>query len=307
MFFKIRARDSMTIVSALGLALVIAVGQPLAGQAIRVTDDVGHTIALPSPPRRLISLAPSITEILFALGLGDRLIGVTRYCDFPPAALKIEKIGGFLDPDIERIKAGGPDLVIAFRGNPLSALRKLEEIGVPLFTLDIKNELASVPRLIDMIGAVTGRTAEAGQLNQELAAKLEAVKAALAAVQIRPRIFLSLEGQGLWTAGKGSYFNDLLIKAKAVSVTGAINKSWFEYGREALIRDDPDAIVILAKSEDDFRRAAAWFSAQAGLRDLKAVRAGRILFLDQNAASRFGPRLFDAAAGLARLLHPERF
>ena len=153
-----------------GLALLPALSR---AQAIRVTDDVGKTLALPAPPKRIISLAPNITEVLFALGLGERIIGVTRYCDFPPEALKKEKIGGFLDPDIERIKALAPDVVVAFRGNPLSALGKLEEIGVPLFILDIKNELASVPHLIERIGAATGRTSQAARLNADLARKLD--------------------------------------------------------------------------------------------------------------------------------------
>jgi iron complex transport system substrate-binding protein len=280
---------------------------PSRAQAIRVADDLGKTLVLAGPPKRIISLAPNITEILFALGLGDRIIGVTRYCDYPPAALAKTKIGGFLDPDVERIKALGPDVVIAFRGNPLSVLRKLEEIGVPLFTLDIKNDLSSVPHLIDRIGAATGRADEAARLNAGLARKLDRVTAALAPVRDAPRVFLGLEGMGLWTFGRDSYFNDLLAKAKAVSITSAIGQRWFEYGREALIRDDPDAFVVLAGSEAGFRRAADWFRAQAGLRDLRAVRTGRILFLDQNAASRFGPRLYDALDALARLLHPDRF
>ena len=260
------------------------------------------------PPQRIISLAPNITEILFALGLGDRIVGVTRYCDFPAEARTKEKIGGFLDPDIERIKVPAPpDLVVAFRGNPLSVLSKLEEIGVPLFILDIKNELASVPHMIERIGAATGRAAEAARLNAGLALKLDRITAALASARETPRVFLSLEGLGLWTFGRDSYFNDLLDRAGAVSVTAAVDKRWFEYGREALIRDDPDAFIVLAASEADFRRAVDWFRAQAGLRNLKAVRSGRFLFLDQNAASRFGPRLYESLAALARLLHPERF
>jgi iron complex transport system substrate-binding protein len=276
-------------------------------QAIRVADDVGKTLVLAGPPKRIISLAPNITEILFALGLGDRVVGVTRYCDYPPEARSKTKIGGFLDPDVERIKALAPDVVVAFRGNPLSVLHKLEEIGVPLFTLDIRNELASVPHLIERIGEATGRTAEAARLNAVLAGKLGRITAALAPVREAPRVFLSLEGLGLWTFGRDSYFNDLLAKAGAVSVTAAVSQRWFEYGREALIRDDPDAFIVLAGSEASFRRAADWFKSQAGLRDLKAIRTGRILFLDQNAASRFGPRLFDALAALARLLHPDLF
>ena len=300
------AGESIQLCLILLIFLMLAPAVGLA-QGIRVTDDVGKVFALDGPPKRIISLAPNITEILFALGLGDRIVGVTRYCDYPAEARMKEKIGGFLDPDVERIKALGPDIVIAFRGNPLSVLRKLEEIGVPLFTLDIKNDLSSVPHLIDRIGAATGRADEAARLNAGLARKLDRVTAALAPVRDAPRVFLGLEGMGLWTFGRDSYFNDLLAKAGAVSVTAAVSQRWFEYGREALIRDDPDAFVILAGSESNFRRAADWFRAQAGLRNLRAVRTGRILFLDQNAASRFGPRLYDALDALARLLHPDRF
>jgi iron complex transport system substrate-binding protein len=276
-------------------------------QPIRVRDDLGKVLALPGPPRRIISLAPNITEILFALGAGDRVVGVTRYCDFPPEAAKREKIGGFLDPDVERIKGLRPDVVVAFRGNPLDVLGKLEAIGVPLFVLDIRNALDDVPRLVERIGAAVGRPAEAARLNAGLELRKTRVTAALAAVRGTPRVFLSLEGLGLWSFGQGSYFNDLLGRARAVSVTAGIDKRWFEYGRESLIRDDPDAFVVLASSKAGFRRAVDWFKSQAGLKDMRAVRSGRILFLDQNAASRFGPRLYDALEALARLLHPECF
>jgi iron complex transport system substrate-binding protein len=144
-------------------------------------------------------------------------------------------------------------------------------------------------------------------LRASLRAKEAAVASALAGVRGTPRVFLSLQGSGLWTFGKPSYFNDLLRRAKASSITGSIDKAWFEYGREALLRDDPDVIIILAQSEDDFRSAVRWYKAQSGLGRLRALREGRILFLDQNAASRFGPRLYDALAELARILHPEAF
>jgi iron complex transport system substrate-binding protein len=296
------SRTILAISFLIGLAPVVS-----SAQSIRVRDDLGKVLALPGPPRRIISLAPNITEILFALGAGDRVVGVTRYCDYPPEAAGKEKIGGFLDPDVERIKGLRPDVVVAFRGNPLDVLGKLEAIGVPLFVLDIRNALDDVPRLVERIGAAVGRPAEAARLNARLELRKTRVTNVLAAVRGTPRVFLSLEGLGLWSFGQGSYFNDLLSRARAVSVTAGVDKRWFEYGRESLIRDDPDAFVVLASSEAGFRRAVDWFKSQAGLKDLRAVRSGRILFLDQNAASRFGPRLYDALEALARLLHPECF
>ena len=299
-------RKKLNLIS-LALALVALIPAAAEAQAIRVTDDIGKTFTFDAPPRRIISLAPNITEILFALGLDDRIIGVTRYCDFPAAAAAKMKIGGLLDPNIEKIQSLSPDLVIAFRGNPLSALRKLEELRLPVFTLDIGAGLAAVAPTITKIGAVTGKVPQADRLLAGLAAKLGEIDAALAPVRSYPRIFLSLQGLGLWTFGRDSYFTDLLARAKAVSVTGAIPKSWLEYGRESLIQDDPDAIIILAPSEADFRNAVDWYRTRGALNNLRAVRENRFLFLDQNAASRFGPRLYDTLADLARLLHPELF
>lgn len=294
------------ISAAMGIAL-FALAPGAQGQAIKITDDIGVVFALPAPPARIISLAPNVTEILFALGLGDRIAAVTRYCDYPEAAKAKPRIGGLLDLDFERIKALHPDLVIAFRGNPLNALSRLRDLGTPLFTLDIAGGLDSVPGLIRKIGAVTGRKVQAEALTASLRAKEAAVASALAGVGGTPRVFLSLQGSGLWTFGKPSYFNDLLRRAKADSVTGAVDKAWFEYGREALLRDDPDAIIILAQSEKEFQAAVRWYRAQSGLASLRALREGRILFLDQNSASRFGPRLYDTLADLARILHPEAF
>jgi len=295
------------VIAVLGAGLLALAAKPGGSQQIRVTDDVGVVFSLPAPPARIISLAPNVTEILYALGLGGWIAAVTRYCDYPEEAKAKPRIGGLLDLDFERIKAFSPDLVIAFRGNPLNALARLRERGAPLFTLDIAGGLDAVPGLIAKIGAVTGRTAQAEALVAGLRSKEKALAAALAGVRTAPRIFLSLQGSGLWTFGKPSYFNDLLRRAKAASITAAVGKTWFEYGREALIRDDPDAIVILARSPEEFGRAVRWYRGQSGLTRLRALREGKLLYLDQNAASRFGPRLYDALADLARLLHPEAF
>jgi iron complex transport system substrate-binding protein len=270
-------------------------------------DDVGNIFTLKSPPRRIISLAPNITEILFGLGLGGQVVGVTRYCDYPAEALKREKIGGMLDPDIERISVLDPDLIIAFRGNPLSALKKLQDLRLPVFILDIGTDLESVYPLIAKIGLVTFKEPAARTIINALKKKYDLVVTALQGVGQKPRVFLNIHGLGLSTCGRESYLNDLLAKAKAVSITGHIPQNWLEYSREQFLRDDPDVIVILTKSEPDFELAKRWLKSQPGFSDLRAVKSNRIFLMDENPASRFGPRLFDALAELARLLHPQQF
>jgi len=290
------------------LSLILAfIPTLVSAQNKSIQDDVGNVFNLTAAPQRLISLAPNITEILFCLGLGEKIIGVTRYCDYPIAALQKEKIGGLLDPDIEKIKALNPDLIIAFRGNPLNTLKKLQVLHLPVFILDIGNDLESVLKIIEKIGRITHSDREAAALLKTLSDKYQKVEEALAGVIDKPRVFLNLHSLGLWTCGKESYLNDLFLKAKSLNIAGRIAKKWLEYKKEQLIKDNPDVIIILAKTEDDFVAAQNLFRRQSGLREIRAVKTGRIYFLDENITSRFGPRLYDALAELARLLHPERF
>lgn len=258
-------------------------------------------------PKRIISLAPNITEILFALGAANEVAGVTRYCDYPAEAAAKTKIGGFLDPDIERIREAAPDLIVAFRGNPLERIERLDALGLRVFVLDIGRRLDDIPPLVEAIGAAVGRPEEAAALRRRLEEKAGRVSAALAGLTVRPRVFLKLQGEGLWTCGRESYFTDLITKAGGASITAGIEKNWLEYGTENLLGAPPDVIVVLARSDGDFTRTRAWLCSRPGLRELAAVRSNRILKLEENAASRFGPRLFDSLEELARLLHPERF
>jgi iron complex transport system substrate-binding protein len=275
------------------------------GQTVK--DDVGNVFPLNAAPRRIVSLAPNITEILFALGLGDRIVGVTRYCDFPPEARTRDKVGGFIDPDVEKIRSLNPDLVIAYRGNPLSAIERLQAFKIAVFVLDIGAQLEAVPATIEKIGRVTQKDAEARALVASLDRAYAAVLRALQPADSRPSVFLSFHGQGLMTCGREGYFNDLIERAKGTNIAGRAGRAWFEYGREQLIRDDPDVIIILAPSEDDFGAARDWFRDQPEFASVRAIRNDRIRRLDENAASRFGPRLYDAFAEMARIIHPERF
>jgi len=283
-------------------------GQDQVGRANRVVcDDAGTIFAPTETPRRIVSLAPNITEILFALGLGDRVVGVTRYCDYPPAALEREKVGGLLDPNLEKIRALRPDLVIAFRGNPWSSIDRLRGLGLSVFVLDIGKTIETVPRIIALIGRVTLREETAGALVRSLEAKARTLAGLLAKANGTPKIFIQLQGLGLSTCGGESYLNDLLERAGGANIAGRLKRDWLEYSRERLLQDDPEVIIVLARTEADFAKARSWFESQGGLKEIRAVRAGRVVRLDENAASRFGPRLYDALFDLARLVHPELF
>lgn len=291
-------------------ALLVSLSVPAAGRVAAqiVKDDTGRNFVVPSPPpERIVSLAPNVTELLFALGLGDRIAGVTRFCDIPPEALAKPKIGGLIDPSFETIQSLRPDIVFAFRGNPLRAIERLRGLGFPVFVLDIGRTIDAVFPMVAKVGAATGRETEAAALNARLRAGYRKVETALASVRTTPGVFLILHGQGLWTCGRDAFLDDLITRAGGRNVAAARARSWTFYQREQLLSDDPDVILVLAKTVADFRRAEAWLAGESRLGGLKAVRTRRVYHLDENAASRFGPRLIDVLAQAAALLHPEAF
>lgn len=276
-------------------------------QQAAVIDDFGTPFALTAAPQRIVSLAPNITEILFALGLGDRVVGVTRYCDYPPEALQKEKIGGMVDPNLEMIQSLRPDLVIAFRGNPLGVLNKLRSLHFPVFVLNLGSTIDGLFQTIGKVGRVTGAEKAARAVTAGLEEKRRAILLALRDVSRKPKVFLSVYGQGLWTSGQDSYLNDLLVQAGGMNIARQIDRRWLQLNREQFVHEDPDIIIIMARDRDSFARAAAAFRADPRFKDVRAVRYNDIHWLDENMAGRFGPRLIDALAATARLLHPEKF
>lgn len=272
-----------------------------------LTDDLGNPFLLISHPQRIVSLAPNITEILFSLGIGDRVVGVTRYCDYPPQAADKEKIGGIVDPNLEKIESLHPDLVIGFRGNPLRLLDKLRSFHLPVFVLNEGKSLDDLFPMIEKIGRLIQEEEKARTLLSSLSEKYRKIQGILLTVSEKPKVFLSIPGHGFWTCGRESYLHDLLVRAKSINIAGAIPRKWLHLNREQIIRDNPDLIIIMAKSSQDFVMAKGRFTRDTFLGGVRAVSEGKFFFLDENMASRFGPRLIDAYAEVAGFLHPEQF
>ncbi len=299
---KMAFRGVMAAVAAFTLVSAALMAQTTAAEVLR--DDQGVVFPPGPPPQRIVSLAPSVTEILFDLGLGPRIVGDTRYCDYPPEALAKPKIGGLLDPDLEKIRALDPDLVVAFRGNPLPVIQKMRGLGLRVFVLEEGETIASLFGFLDKIGRVTERRKEAESLIRGLRARYDRVAKALGPAPQRPRVFLAIHGLGFWTSGRASYLTDLVERAGGASVAADIGKRWVEFGKEQLLETRPEVFVLLVRSESDFQNAKRWLLSQAPLRSLPAIRDGRIFSLDENEASRFGPRIIDILEKLARILHP---
>lgn len=295
------------------LAFVLTAGfwlsTDLNAQAIILTDDLGYKLELSHCPQRIISLAPNLTEILFALGLNQEIIGVTRFCDYPEEARRKEVIGGLVDPNLEKIQALHPDLVLGFRGNPKRVLKKFYDHRLPIFVFETGKTFEDLFLLINRIGQLTCRQAQAGQLISGMKKSLEAIDRQLAAVKPEKKVFLTLYGQGagLWTCGRDSYLSYLLLRAKVKNIASSVRGNWLVYNREKLVQDNPEMILILCQNQESFQKARDWFLSQPALQKVRAIRNQNFIFLDENLFSRFGPRLIAAYEQLIRAIHPEIF
>ena len=276
-------------------------------QSKSIKDDLGDTHVLGAPPQRIISLAPNVTEILFALGLENKIIGVTRYCNYPKSAQTKNRIGGMIDPDLEKIIDLRPDLVIAFRGNPLNLVHRLKDLGLSVFVLEAGITIDSVFSLIERIGLVTRREQAAQDLIARLRGYFEEIRGRLKTIDSKPKVFINVHGKGLWTCGKNSFLNDLVLKAEGINITGDVNRAWFNYNREELIHQDPEYIVVITKFREDFLEIERWFAQESHLESIQAVRNENIHFLDADLVTRPGPRIFEALEHLSRILHPSCF
>lgn len=290
----------------IAVLLCLTIASPLGSQNLEFQDDLGHKIRLTSWPQRIISLAPNLTEILFALGLDREIVGVTRYCDYPEEARTKEVVGGLVDLSLEKIRALKPELVLGFRGNPRRLIDRLYRDRLPVYVFESGQSFDDLFKLISRIGQLTGRQTQAARLILDLRGKIENIESNLPAAGRKKRIFLTLQGQGsgLWTCGRDSYLNHLLERSGVENVASRLKGNWLVYSQEKLISDNPDLILILGRNPEDFEKARAWFSAQPALQKIAAVRHQGFCFLNEDLFSRFSPRLVEAYRQLVSALYP---
>lgn len=269
------------------------------GSTREVTDETGRRIRVPVEPRRVISLAPNLTEIVFAVGAGDKLVGDTTFCDYPPQARSVAKVGDTLHPDIERILALRPDLVLVSTASQLESFTsQLEEQGASVYLTD-PHDLESVFHSIVAVGQILNCDAGASRLVSELRARASEVEKR---VESAPRIavFYQLSPEPLYTAGHDSYLTDLIRRAGGRSVTADVPGEWPRFSDEAALAANPDAIIIAGDAGSSTELAPALRHSPAALRNRVYTVSGDLL-------SRPGPRLVDGLEQMARILHPERF
>jgi iron complex transport system substrate-binding protein len=262
----------------------------------RVTDEIGRSVNVAATPQRIVSLAPSITEMLFALGLGDRVVGVTTYCDYPPEATAKEKVGDTLRPSVEKIVALRADLVIASTASQLEQfVRKLDELGIAVYVSNPR-KVADISTTIARIGELTGATERAQQLSSDLQNRLNAIDARLQAAP-RPRVLVLLSAEPLITAGGNTFINDLIERAGGRSISANETAEYPQYSLETAVASRPEVIFLEAQDARLPER----------LNETPAARASRVFHIDDNLMLRPGPRIIDGLEQMAADIHPEVF
>jgi iron complex transport system substrate-binding protein len=268
-----------------------------------VTDDHGREVQLDSIPQRIVSHVPSITETLFALGLGDSVVGRSEYCNYPPEALEKPSVGGYYTPSIEMIAALDPDLVLT--DGYVADIGKLDALGIPWVVLD-PQDIDGYMADIELLGEITGKQEEASDLVSELREGIDGVVASVAG-ETRPRVFYVFDATVLsqpWTAGPGSFVDAFINLAGGDNVAGNASESWLQFSMEALVDADPE-VILLDASHGTAGTSPADLKADPVWQTTSAVKADRISIIDGDLMNRPSPRLVEGLEEMALILHPE--
>ena len=272
--------------------------------AKNITDQLGRTVSLPDDPQRVVSLAPSITEIIFALGQQDRLKGVTIYSDFPEDAAKLPRVGSYVNLDLERIVALKPDLCIAIKdGNPKAVVKRLESLKIPVYAVDPRN-LDAVMKTILEIGNLLNAGENAKVLVQDMRSRIQLVKSQVAKATHRPGVFFQIGISPIVSVGANTFGHELIEIAGGNNLAAGPT-TYPRFSREQVLSFSPEIFIISSMAGTGaFDRVKAQWNRWS---DLPAVRNQRIYLVDSNLFDRPAPRLVDAIELLVRLIHPELF
>ncbi|HNY50151.1 MAG TPA: cobalamin-binding protein [Smithella sp.] len=267
-----------------------------------VTDETGRRVNIAGTPRKIVSLAPGITETLYALGLDNEIAGVTNYCNWPSRALKKPRIGGFSNPSIEKIVSLKPDLIIAtVDGNRKDTVMQLERIGLPVYVIN-PSRTDKILEGILHIGEITNRKNIAAQLVKKLRARLRNITAQTKN-KTKPRVFFQIGLEPLITVGGGTLIDEVIDRAGGFNIAGNDTARYPRYSAEGIMRGAPEIILFAPMAHDREFTAVKKFWKQFD--QISAVKNNQIYPVNTDLISRASPRLFDAIETMALIFHPE--
>jgi cobalamin transport system substrate-binding protein len=286
------------------LALALLVASPTA--ALTVRDMLGRDVTLPAPPRRIVSLVPSVSEIIFALGAQAELVGRTDFCDYPPAVLSKPSVGGMVNPNLETLVTLRPDLVFATdEGNREDTVRQLTRLRIPVYLVHA-NRIAETVDLIARVGALTGREAEVPRVTGEMQRRIEAVRRAVAPFP-RRRVLYVLWPDPLIVPGRESMLTELIEIAGGASITATDGEAYPRFSLETAVARAPEVIILADHSTGASTAGRAAPEKWTRLTSVPAIQAGRLHSADLSILHRYGPRVPEGIETLARFIHPEAF
>lgn len=266
---------------------------------VSIVDSRGVEVSLPRYPDRIISLSPNITETLFALGIGERLVGRTDYCDYPSETQYIESMGDLFTPSIEKIVSAAPDLVIISNLGQSQTIDAIETAGIPVAFIDEPGTMEGTFRIIEQVGAITGTESQAQQIVLSLQETLETVETQRSPGAL-PSVYY-VAGFGEWgdfTATGDTFIHDIIVSAGAVNIAEkAVNWS---YQLELILANDPDIIILPPMWGSTFEQTKTEFVNHPSYSSLTAVKQDRIITIDSNLMERQGPRSAEAVQQLAQ-------
>jgi iron complex transport system substrate-binding protein len=281
-----------------GLFLALLLGSTFAAASRIVHDELGREIRVPDHPHRLICLAPSITDTVFALGNGSDIVGITDYTKYPPEATQKASVGGVINPSLEKLASLKPDLVLAIGDlNTFDLVHSIEQLGFPVFVIH-PHGIGGIYRSVESIGDAINQQQQAASLVARLRAREDAVRKRVAGKKVSSVFFL-LWADPLITAGHDAFITELIEIAGGDSVTKNMSTEWPRLSLETLVSRQPDCVLLVKGSAITLEA----LQHQAGWRSVEAIAKGKVLYVDDRIEFP-SPLAFDALEDLAKQLHP---
>jgi iron complex transport system substrate-binding protein len=267
-------------------------------------DEMGREVNIPVNPKRIVSLAPSITETLYFMDLGDRVVGVTQFSNYPEEAKTKPKVGSYININIEKIISLKPDLIIAIAdGNKKESVDTLQRLGYSVYAVNPKG-VPDIFKTIENIGKITGCAIKAGNLVAGLRKRTYHIENTTKDIN-RPKVFIQIGINPIITVGKETFHNDLIRMAGGYNISGHEKAKYPQYSIEEVLLNAPDIIIIssMHRGGGFERRKEEWLR----WKNIPAVSNGRICVIDSDLIDHPSPRIVDGLEELARLIHPEVF
>ena len=277
---------------------------PAYGNSRLFVDEIGREVYLPSSPKKIVSLAPNITETLFALGLESEIAGVTIFCNYPEEAKKKPKVGGLINLSLEKIVSLEPDLIIATAdGNRKETVDQLENIGLSVYVINPGNVM-EILDMISHIGMITGREREAERLTRNLKGRIENVLRHKEGLS-RPRVFMQVGMDAMISAGRNTFLHEIITMAGGNNIAGDSAIRYPRFGIEEIIIKKPDFIIVSSmKKGDSLARAREMWKRWDAI---SAVKNNKIYIIDSDVITRPSPRIISGLEELFTIIHPETF